>query len=87
MALLCTLSSVSMSPASYGHHSCTQYSRRGLAYVLYKNINSSLELNVNVLLNMPRTLVALAAAFLHCRENFSEELVHIPRSSTSLNSK
>ena len=57
---------------------------------LVQNINSSLELNVNVLLNIPRTLIALAAALLHYREDFIEELVHIPRSfsnSTSLNSK
>ena len=65
----------------YGHQSWTQYySRCGLTYVLYKKINSSLEILKNVLLSIPKIFVAQVVALSQWKENFKDDVVQIPRS-------
>ena len=54
--------------------------------VLYRIINSSLEIIMDVLLSIPSTLVALAAALSQCEEDFNEEVDHMPKSFSKLTS-
>ena len=54
VALLCTLSSISISFLRYGLHACIQYSKWGLTIVLYSGIISSFSLYTIFCLINPR---------------------------------
>ena len=43
-----------------------------------KKISNSLEIIAKVLLSIPSTLIALAAALSQCKEDFNEQVIHIP---------
>jgi len=64
--------------STIGHSS---YSKRwGLTYVLYRKTNNSFDINENVLLSIPRILVALVAALSHCKDGFRDDAVYNPKS-------
>ena len=70
-----------MSLAKYGLKDCTQYSKCSQTYILYKNINISVESILKDLLINPRTCVALTAAFWQCRDGLRSLVHHTPRST------
>ena len=80
VALLCTLSSISISFLRYGRHACMQYSKWGLNIVLYSGIISSFSLYTIFRLINPRIWFPFAAAILYCSDTFTS---HSPKSFSS----
>ena len=80
VALLCTLSSISIFFLRYGLHACIQYSKWGLTIVLYSGIISSFSLYTIFRLINPNIWIIFTAAIPHSSDTFMSALIVNPKS-------
>ena len=80
VALLCTLSSISIFFLRYGLHACIQYSKWGLTIVLYSGIISSFSMYTIFRLINPNIWIIFTAAIPHSSDTFMSALIVNPKS-------
>ena len=78
VALLWTLSILSMSPCKLGFQACTAYSKCGFTRETYRSFHSPGFILSNILFNIPSILFAFATILFTCPLHFRSSLTFTP---------